>query len=334
MSATIRDIKDKTGLSLATISKYLNGGNVLPENKVKIEAAIKSLHYEVNEIARSMITNKTRTVGVLMHNVESPFSGQIMHFISMLLRQNGYGMLICDSCNDTDFEEKNLRYLLGKKVDGVIVVPVSETADFLKPAIDAEIPIVLMDRTIPGGSFDCIRIDNRSSVYSAMRVLIGNNHKKIAVIASNSEYTGRERLGGFMDAMNSAEIPVPEEFIKLGRHSLETGYKGMKELLELSCPPTAVFTDNYEITLGAMMAINESDYKCPDDISILGFDDQLIFHLLEPPVYMVSQPLEQMSSKAVEILLERIAKGCSDIPMDIALHTNLREGRSVKKLPD
>lgn len=332
MSATIRDIKDKTGLSLATISKYLNGGNVLPENKVKIEAAIKSLHYEVNEIARSMITNKTRTVGVLMHNVESPFSGQIMHFISMKLRESGYGMLICDSCNDTELEAKNLRYLINKKVDGIICVPVATTSDFLKPAGDADIPVILMDRSLSDGVHDCIRIDNRASVLRAMDVLLSNNHKKVAIIASEHEYTGRERLGGFLDALKRVGIEAPKEYIKLGEHSLESGYKYMKELLELKNRPTAVFAGNYEITLGAMMAINESDYKCPEDISVLGFDDQLIFHLLEPPIYMVQQPLQQMSNKAVETLLDRIQNGLSDIPMEIAMHTSIHEGRSVKSL--
>lgn len=332
MGATIVDIKEQTGLSLATISKYLNGGNVLPENKVKIEAAIKSLHYEVNEIARSMVTNKTRTVGVLMHNVESPFSGQIMHYISMKLRERGYGMLICDSCNDPETEEKNLRYLLNKKVDGIIVVPVSATSAFLKPAVDADIPIVLLDRPLLDGVFDCIRIDNRASVIRAMDKLISNNHKKIAIISSNNEYTGRERYGGFIDAMNQAGLSVPDEYIKLGEHSLETGYKFMKELLETSNPPTAVFTDNYEITLGALMAINESDRKCPEDISILGFDDQLIFHLLEPPVYTVAQPLEEMGNRTVELLLDRIQNGADKTPMDIALHTTIHDGASIKQL--
>ena len=116
MPATIVDIKRKTGLSLATISKYLNGGNVLPENKVKIEAAIKELHYEVNELARGLVTNKTRTVGILVYSIESPFSGVILHHVGEALRKKGYGMLIVDSCNDEEIEEKNLRYLISKKL--------------------------------------------------------------------------------------------------------------------------------------------------------------------------------------------------------------------------
>lgn len=332
MPATIRDIKEKTGLSLATISKYLNGGNVLPENKAKLEAAIKELHYEVNEIARGLVTNKTRTVGILMYSVESPFSGQIMHSVGENLRKYGYGMLICDSCNDEELERQNVKYLLGKKVDGIVVLPVSHESSFLKPAIDANVPIVLMDRALSDGVFDCVKIDNRMAVVRAMKTLLDNNHKKIAVIAAEREYTGRERFTGFMEAMQQAGLEVPDEYIKRGTHSMATGYKNMKELLELSNRPTAVFMDNYEITLGAMMAINEFGYKIPDDISIMGFDDQVIFHLIDPPIYMVEQPLKEMGERAAEILIHRINSENESMPMEISLSTTLREGKSIKKL--
>lgn len=332
MPATIRDIKNKTGLSLATISKYINGGNVLPENKVKIEKAIKELHYEVNEIARSMITNKTNTIGVCLFSVESPFSGQIMHHISETLRRFGYGLLICDSCNDEKIEEENIKYLVGKKVDGIIVLPQSDSSSFLAPALRSNIPVVLVDRALSDGNFDCVKIDNQMAVQRAMDSLISNNHKKIAIITSDSEYTGRERYIGFMNAMSRAKLEVPKEYQKFGIHAVQTGYRCMKELLELSNRPTAVFTDNYEITLGAMMAINETGVKCPDDISLLGFDDQVIFHLTEPTIYTVSQPLSLMSEKAVEILLDRINNGAAQIPMEISLHTSLHEGKSIKKL--
>ena len=132
--------------------------------------------------------------------------------------------------------------------------------------------------------------------------------------------------------MDRAGLKISEEYIRLGMHSLAWGYENMKELLSLDDRPTAVFTDNYEITLGAMMAVNESEFKCPDDISVLGFDDQIIFHLINPPVYMVEQPLKEMSNKAVELLLNRIESGALEMPMEISLGTRLIEGRSVRTL--
>ena len=110
------------------------------------------------------------------------------------------------------------------------------------------------------------------------------------------------------------------------------GYENMKDLLAMKDRPTAVFTDNYEITLGAVMAINESSFKCPDDISLLGFDDQIIFHLINPPLYMVEQPLKEMSNKAVELILNRIDTGSLDMPMEISLGTKIVEGKPVRSL--
>ncbi len=331
MPATIVDIKEQTGLSLATISKYLNGGNVLPENKEKIEAAIKDLHYEVNEIARSMVTSKTRTIGILVHSASSPFCGQILHYLSEALRSKKYGMLICDSNNDEELEKQNVKYLLSKKVDGIIVIPVANNASFLGGTRKRNVPVVLLDRELKDESFDCVKIDNRQAVSRAMQVILKNQHKKIAIIGSKREYTGRERYEGFKGAMKEAGIPVRDEYVRLGVHSLAWGYENMKNLLELADRPTAVFTDDYEITLGAVMAVNESSLKCPDDISLVGFDDQIIFHLINPPLYMVEQPLQEMSNKAVELILGRIDSGSLDMPMEISLGTRIIEGKSVRR---
>ncbi|MBR4575251.1 MAG: LacI family DNA-binding transcriptional regulator [Lachnospiraceae bacterium] len=332
MPATIVDIKEKTGLSLATISKYLNGGNVLPENKVKIEAAIKELHYEVNEIARGLVTNKTRTVGILVFSVVSPFTGMILHHVGSALRKSGYGMLIVDSCDDEEIERKNVKYLISKKVDGIIVLPVASKGDFLAPAKNAGIPIVLIDRSLSDIQYDCVRIDNRKATYNAMKEVLTRNHKKVAVIASEREYTGRERFNGFMDAMRNAGLDVPVEYQVRGTHSIATGYNGMKKLMTLKDRPTAVFMSNYEITLGAMLSMNEEGFQCPDDVSLIGFDDQLFFHLLQPQIYMVEQPMKAMGERAVELLLGRISGAVDEDPMEIALGTKLQRGTSIKTL--
>ena len=332
MPATIVDIKEKTGLSLATISKYLNGGNVLPENKVKIEAAIKELHYEVNELARGLVTNKTNTVGILVFSIESPFTGMILHHVGEALRKKGYGMLIVDSCDDEQIEARNVKYLISKKVDGIIVLPVASRGDFLSPAKNAKIPIVLLDRSLSDIQYDCVRIDNRKSTYNAMKELINRNHKKIAVIASEREYTGRERFNGFMEAMRDAGLEVPADYQIRGTHSIATGYNGMKKLMALKDRPTGVFMSNYEITLGAMLSMNEAGFRCPDDISLLGFDDKLFFHLLQPQVYMVEQPMKALGERAVELLIGRMNGIIDEDPIEIALGTRLQEGNSIKTL--
>lgn len=334
MPATIRDIKAETGLSLATISKYLNGGNVLPENRVKIENAVKKLHYEVNEIARGLVTNKTRTVGVVVYSVESLFNGTLLHHIGNALRKEKYGILICDSCNEKKIEAENIRFLLGKKVDGIIVVPVSRNGAFLKPAMDAGVPVVLLDRDLEEAEFDCVKINNRAAAFRAVNLLIQNNHKRIAVICSDNENecTGNERYLGYLDAMEQAGLAIPEEYQKRGVHSIEFGHRSMRRLIELKNPPTAVFMSNYEITLGAVMALNESGIRCPEDISMLGFDDLILSQLVKPRMCMVVQPMKEMSEKAVEILLSRINNKEAAYPMELIMGTRMREGDSIATL--
>ena len=334
MAATIRDIKEKTGLSLATISKYINGGHVLPENKEKIEAAIKELHYEVNEIARGLVTNKTKTIGIVVFRIESLFNGTLLHYIGNVLREKGYGLLICDSCDDEQIEADNVKFLIGKKVDGIIAIPVSDHFAFWESARQRNIPVVLIDRSIEDAACDCVKIDNRNVARQAVEYLIAKHHEKIAVICSGKEYTGIERYKGFMDAMDEAGYKVPESYYKPGVHSVEHGYDSMKALLDLEDRPTAVFMTNYEITLGAVMALQESEYSCPKDISVLGFDNLLLTHLVEPKMSMVVQPMQELAEKAAEIILQRIEGKAEEKPIEIVLNTQMAEGDSVRDLKE
>jgi len=332
MAATIKDIREKTGLSLATISKYLNGGNVLPENREKIEEAIRSLHYEVNEIARGLVTNRTRTVGVVVFSVESLFNGILLHHTGDILRKAGYGMLICDSGNSLEREAENIRFLLGKKVDGILAVPFSRGGEFLRPAREAGVPVVLLDRDLDEGGYDCVRIDNRVSARRAVEMLLSRGHRKIACISSAMEYTGMERRLGYLEAMTRAGLETPEAYQKQGFHSLEFGHQSMRELLRLPDRPTAVFMSNYEITLGAVMAVNESAYRCPRDISMLGFDNLLLSELMEPRMYTVIQPMQEMAERAARLLLRRMEAGGDATPETVVLRTQISEGGSILDL--
>ena len=332
MAATIRDIKNKTGLSLATISKYLNGGNVLPENRALIEDAIKELNYEVNEIARGLVKNKTRTVGILVYDIASFFSSNILHYLGKELRKNGYGMMICDSCNDESIEAENLKFLLSRKVDGIIILPVSSSGNFLEPAKKSEIPVVLLDRAFQDKEFDCVCIDNRVAAYRAVDVLIKNNHKKIAIIGSDVTDTGIERMKGFREAMEQAGIEIRPEYVKLGRFSVEHGYEKMKELMAMKDRPTAVFMSNYETALGGVMAINNSELSCPEDISLFGFDDLLVSNITRPKLWTVEQPIETLCINAVRLLLGRIEHENIEDVVKLSFRAKIQEGKSVRNL--
>lgn len=332
MAATIRDIRDRTGLSLATISKYLNGGNVLPGNRKLIEEAIDALHYEVNELARGLVTKRTKTIGVLVYDIQCLFVGNMLHYLGQELHKNGYGMLICDSCNNEEMEKENLQFLLSRKVDGILVFAVSLTGEFLMPAKRAGVPVVLLDRAFRGEEVDCVEVDNHTAVFRAAQMLIENGHRRIALVASDVEYTGLERKKGYEEALRTYGISVPEEYRVNGRHSFELGYQGMKGLLALDMPPTAVILSNYDTTLGGILAVNESDMNCPEDVSIIGFDDLLMSKVIRPKLWIVSQPMREMSIKAVQVLLARIDHLEESGPVRVSFTASIRRGDSVRKL--
>ena len=332
MAATIRDIRDRTGLSLATISKYLNGGNVLPGNRKLIEEAIDALHYEVNELARGLVTKRTKTIGVLVYDIQCLFVGNMLHYLGQELHKNGYGMLICDSCNNEEMEKENLQFLLSRKVDGILVFAVSLTGTFLGPAKKAGVQVVLLDTAFRGEEVDCVEVDNHTAVFRAAQMLIENGHRRIALVASDVEYTGLERKKGYEEALRTYGISVPEEYRVNGRHSFELGYQGMKGLLALDMPPTAVILSNYDTTLGGILAVNESDMNCPEDVSIIGFDDLLMSKVIRPKLWIVSQPMREMSIKAVHVLLARIDHLEESGPVRVSFTASIRRGDSVRKL--
>lgn len=338
MSATIKDIKEETGLSLATISKYLNGGNVLPENRQKIEAAIKKLHYEVNEIARGLVTNSTRTIGVSVFEIADIFNGVLIHHIGRELSKFGYGMMVVDAANDPKKEASNIRFLVNKKVDGIIMVPGSMDSSVMDDAVKADIPIVLIDGKYRDKTFDSVTINNREAAASIVDYLMRRGHEKIAFIGSDASYTANERLKGYREAMDDEGLDLRDEYQFVGELSTEYGYKAMNELMQLEDRPTAVISANYELNLGVVMAMNESQISYPEEISVVGFDNLILSQVLSTSLTVVEQPMERFGVKGVEILMKRIREKKKENPdaekeyINIILNTHLIEGGSVKDL--
>ena len=332
MASTIKDIRKETGLALATISKYLNGGHVKPENQVKIEAAVKKLDYHPNEMARALITRKTRTSGFVVSDVAMQFCGMLLKYTGELLRGSGYSMIICDSANDEAIEAQNIRFCAEKNVDGILLIPISKNSDMLKPARDAGIPVVLLDRDIAGSGCDSVTIDNKNTAKQAVCHLIDRGHRKIAVIHSN-EYTGKKRVQGYRSALKENGIGIRDEYIIDGPiHSTRLGYEGMKKLLALQDPPTAVFMTNYEVSLGVIMALNEGGIVCPDQISILGFDELILSLVMKPKITVVGQPMDQICKEAVGLLMNRMTEKTEYSPKRIRIYASLKEGASVKRI--
>lgn len=330
MPATIKDIRDKTGLSLATISKYLNGGNVLPENREKISAAIKELHYHVNDMARSLVTQKTRSVGMAVPSMMNPFYGTLIRYMEPKLRSEGYSLMVCDSMDDGEQEQKNIKFLLRKNVDGLIVIPIKNRIECIDAINSENIPVMTIDWKLRGIS--SVTIDNEEAGYEAVNYLIAHGHRKIGILYIGTYYTGIGRFKGYRKALAEHGIePDPRYEIKTDG-STDSAYSSMTDLLALGKDrPTAVFTTNYDMNIGAVMAINDAGYRYPRDISIVGFDDLVIPRVLTPRLTVFEQPIQEMGNAVGSMMLARILhpETVPDRAEHRVFHAFLKEGESV-----
>ncbi len=179
MAATMKDIARRTGLGLATISSYFNGGNVREKNRIKIEEAIEELHYEVNEVARGLKTNATKTIGVVIPELNNTFCAEIITGMEDVLRSHGYATIVCDCRTDKKLEREAIDFLIRRRVDGIINMPVDEEGNHLKKFQKTGKPIVLIDRKIQGISCDSVLVDNKKAAEDAVRQFIERGHRNI-----------------------------------------------------------------------------------------------------------------------------------------------------------
>lgn len=333
IAATIKDVAKHTGLSIATISKYINGGNVLENNRTLIDCAIKELDFKVNEIARGLKTNKTMTIGVLIPDLENVFCTSIVSNIENILIQNGYSTIICDYKYNPHLEKEKFNFLLNKLVDGIITMPLGSNSEGVEDAIKRNLPVVLIDRPIKDINCDTVLVDNMNASYDAVEQLIIKGHKRIGIICGpDNIFTAQERLKGYIRVHEDYSMKIDSSLIKKGDYQLESGYNLMNELLECGNPPSAVFVTNYEMTLGSIMAINEKNIKMPEELSFIGFDNLQMARIVKPNLSIVVQPMQQIGETAANILLKRLRGDMSNFPSMFRLKTELMIKDSVKEL--
>ncbi len=329
MPATYKDIRRLTGLSLATISKYFNGGNVAYTSRVLIEQASRDLGYQVNDIARGLRSRRTKTLGVVLAELDSAFYTTIISTMEERLREAGYGTIICDSRGSADAESDAIRFLLGKQVDGIVIIPVGDRVAGLEAAAARGVPVVAVDRLVADAEVDAVVIDNRVAIGAAVDLLAEAGHTRIGLLAGPDDvYTMRERRAGFREAVRRHTGCLPARaLMQPDPVSVEGGYAGLRRLLALAEPPTAVVCGNYEFTVGATVALNElADAPVP---AIVGFDNLELARIIRPRPTLVAQPVAQIAVRAAELILDRIGSADPPPPRTVVLQPELVIGDPV-----
>ena len=310
MAATMKDIARQTGLGLATISSYFNGGNVREKNRIKIEAAIEELHYEVNEVARGLKTNATRTIGVVIPELNNTFCAEIITGMEDVLRSHGYATIVCDCRTDRKLEQEAVEFLIRRRVDGIINMPVDEEGKHLRKFQKTGKPIVLIDRRIQGISCDSVLVDNRKAAEDAVQCFIKNGHRNIGIIGGpEGIFTAQERRSGYSKALKEAGIQIRGSLIFHGDYTIQGGVRGLEELVRSNPDMTAVFVTNYEMTMGAMIGVNELGIKIPEQLSMIGFDNLQFARACNPKLTIVSQPTDGIAREVARIMLEHLENG-------------------------
>ena len=335
MAATMKDIARRTGLGLATISSYFNGGNVREKNRIKIEEAIEELHYEVNEVARGLKTNATRTIGVVIPELNNTFCAEIITGMEDVLRSHGYATIVCDCRTDKKLEREAVEFLIRRRVDGIINMPVDEEGNHLKRFQKMGKPIVLIDRKIQGIDCDSVLVDNKKAAEDAVRYFIGRGHRNIGIIGGPEEvFTAQERMAGYCKALESAGIPVRESLIWHGDYTIQGGVRGLEELVQNNPEMTAVFVTNYEMTMGAMIGVNELGIRIPEQLSMIGFDNLQFARACNPKLTIVAQPTDGIAREVAKVMLNHLenAGETSGELFSEKLETEIIAGKSVRVL--
>ena len=306
--STIKDVAKMADVSIATVSKYLNGGNVRSENAAAIRQAIETLDYRVNPFARSLKTQRSRSIGILIPDLAAPFYGSFLNALDKILREHGYHSLVsCYSANH-GLERDNLQFLISTGIDGLVYAPEDLTADeFYELTANCNIPVVQFDRMIQGVVSDSILVENAEAVHMAVSQLIQRGHRRIGLLSGpKSVFTAKERQIGYLRALSDHNILYDDQLIVSGPHAFGTGYQGCEQLLNLEDPPTAIVTTNYDITLGAFTALRDLGTRIPDDIDLIGFDCVDVCKMMKPPLPVIWQPEAELGQLTGEYLIQRM----------------------------
>lgn len=325
--ASIHEVAAKAGVSTATVARVLSGKTVVsPRLTHLVNEAVAELKYTPNAIARSLTRGRSNLLGLVVVDIANPFAAQLARGLEDEATKHGYHVLVGSSDFNPEREDQLLTSFAAKTVDAVAVISVNAESMVLKRLMETQIPLVFVDRRPTlDATAPLIRTDNLSAAHDAVDYLINFGHKDLAMISGPEAWpTAALRLQGFREACAEAGLRIRDECVSSGHVGSEGGYRAMKEILALKPRPTAVFSFNNMMAVGALKALQEAKLRLPDDLSFLTFDDMDLFPFVDPPITAIAQPAYQIGTEAAKVLLKLLAGEGSDVPMEITLPTEFR----------
>jgi LacI family transcriptional regulator, galactose operon repressor len=318
---TIGDVAAEAGVSVATVSKVINGRwGVAEATSERVRAVIEELGFQSSLVAQSLRSRNTRVIGVLVADIE-PFSAELLKGVARAIEGSGYELVVFSGCGRADdqvgWERRYLSRVSGTLCDGALLVTPSSVD------VTFGAPVVAVDHNVGSSALPTVDADNLNGAMIATEHLLELGHRRIGFLAGRRDLeSARLRERGYRVALERAGIEVDPSLIRVGGYQVDTAQEGTRQLLELDDRPTALFAANDVSAIAAMSVTRSLGLAVPDDLSVIGFDNVPESALSEPPLTTIEQPIKQMGFDATKILF-RLLDGTEPVPEHTLLPTRL-----------
>ena len=317
---SMREVAERVGVAMSSVSRVMSGHpDVSPAMRARVLAAVNELGYEPDLLAQSLRRRETLTVGFVVGDISNPLFAEIVMGVEATLHANSYSMLLTNSLGDPAMEAAHIGLLSQRRVDGLVISVLDEThPESIVRLRELEIPVVVLDRAVPGIAVSRVLSDHRSGMRDAVLHLLDLGHRRIALIVGTGVRPALERRAGFEEAFAVRGLP-PTYSILEGSFAVEHGSAAMRELLTWPEPPTAVIAGGNQLMIGALRVVTECGIHLGTELSFVGCDDVSIADLYQPAIAVVRRDNVEMGRTAAELLLARMREGAS--PTDVELPT-------------
>ncbi|MGA9536339.1 MAG: LacI family DNA-binding transcriptional regulator [Desulfobacterales bacterium] len=303
----IKDVADAAGVSTATVSRVLaNKPHVRQEVKARVMKVVKKLNYSPNRVARSLRSQKSTIIGLIVSDIENPFFQQVGRAVEDAAHEQGYSVMLCNNDEDPDKEQRYLHLIRDENLAGIILSPTRQTADNFSATSELNIPMVVFDRRVSNAEVDNIIIDNVQASQTITTHLIEHGYRRIGAIFGIGSTTGRERREGFVQALKAHDLQPSSDLVKYANPREDDGFNTTLKLLQLPEPPEAILTSNSLLAAGALRALRESKKATPEEVAFASFDETTWSKLVTPALTVIEQPTYEIGRTATELLIKRI----------------------------
>lgn len=332
---TIKDVAQHAQVSVTTVSHVINGTRFVSEAaRERVQQAIAALNYVPSALARSLKSNRTHTVGMMIPNNSNPYFAEIIRGIEDTCFEAGFNVILCNSDDDPHKQAQYVRVLSEKQVDGLIVLSSGGDPELIATLRSAGMPQVVVDREIDDLAADLVEVNHELGGYLATRHLLDLGHRRIACIAGPQALSpARQRVQGYHRALTESGMRVDDKLLRSSDFTSAGGHAAMTSLLKMRQKPSAVFASNDLMAIGAVCAAAEAGLRIPEDVSVVGFDDIALAAYSNPPLTTIAQPKHQTGTLAARLLLERIAQRDKPLHREILQPTLCLRRSTARKEP-